>query len=40
VADDGPTVPWLRLSRLWVVVVLGAVGVMQLATTPSAIDLA
>jgi hypothetical protein len=39
-ADDGPTVPWLSLPRLWVVVVLGAIGVMQLATTPSAIDLA
>jgi hypothetical protein len=32
--------PWLSLPRLWVVVVLGAVGVMQLAASPSAIDLA
>jgi hypothetical protein len=39
-ADNGRTVPWLSLPRLWVVVVLGAVGVMQLAATPSAIDLA
>jgi hypothetical protein len=31
---------WLTLPRLWVVVVLGAIGVMQLAATPSAIDLA
>jgi hypothetical protein len=36
--DDGRTVPWLSLPRLWVVVVLGAVAVMQLAATPSAID--
>jgi hypothetical protein len=32
--------PWLSVPRLWVVVVLGAIGVMQLAATPSAIDLA
>jgi len=34
---------WLRLLSLpwlWVVVVLGAIGLMQLAATPSAIDLA
>jgi hypothetical protein len=31
---------WLSLPRLWVVVVLGGIGVMQLAATPSAIDLA
>jgi hypothetical protein len=31
---------WLSLPRLWVVVVLGAIGVMQLAATPNAIDLA
>jgi hypothetical protein len=31
---------WLSLPRLWVVVALGAIGVMQLAATPSAIDLA
>jgi hypothetical protein len=30
----------LTLPRLWVVVALGAIGVMQLAATPSAIDLA
>jgi hypothetical protein len=32
--------PWLTVPRLWLVVVLGAVGVMGLARTPSAIDLA
>jgi hypothetical protein len=26
---------WLTLPRLWVVVVLGAIGVMQLAATPT-----
>jgi hypothetical protein len=31
---------WLTLPRLWIVVVLGAIGVMQLAVTPSATDLA
>ena len=31
---------WLTVPRLWVVVVLGAIGVMQLAATPSAIDVA
>src|SRR5215211_1080455 len=35
--DSGP---WLTVPRLWLVVVLGAVGVMGLARTPSAIDLA
>ena len=30
---------WLSLPRLWVVVALGAIGVMQLAATPSAIGL-
>jgi hypothetical protein len=35
--DDGP---WLTVPRLWLVVVLGAIGVMGLARTPSAIDLA
>ena len=32
--------PWLTLPRLWLVVVLGAVGVMELAQVPSAVDLA
>jgi hypothetical protein len=32
--------PWLTVPRLWMVVVLGAIGVMGLARTPSAIDLA
>jgi hypothetical protein len=32
--------PWLTLPRLWLVVVLGAIGVMELAQVPSAIDLA
>jgi hypothetical protein len=32
--------PWLTVPRLWLVVVLGAIGVMGLARTPSAIDLA
>ena len=31
---------WLTLPRLWVVVVLGAIGVLQLATPTNAIDLA
>jgi hypothetical protein len=31
---------WLTLPRLWLVVVLGAIGVMELAQVPSAIDLA
>jgi len=40
--DAGPArgLGWLTLPRLWVVVVLGAIGVMQLAVTPTAIDLA
>jgi hypothetical protein len=37
---DGRAGRWLSLPRLWVVVVLGAIGVMQLAATPSAVDLA
>ena len=36
-ADPGP---WLSMPRLWIVVVLGAIGVMELAQLPSAIDLA
>jgi hypothetical protein len=32
--------PWLSMPRLWVVVVLGAIGVMELAQLPSAVDLA
>ena len=32
--------PWLTLPRLWLVVVLGAIGIMELAQVPSAVDLA
>jgi hypothetical protein len=32
--------PWLTMPRLWVVVVLGAIGVMELAQLPNAVDLA
>ena len=32
--------PWLTMPRLWLVVVLGAIGVMGLARLPSAVDLA
>jgi hypothetical protein len=32
--------PWLTVPRLWLVVVLGAIGVMGLARVPSAVDLA
>jgi len=32
--------PWLTLPRLWLVVVLGAIGVMELAQVPGAVDLA
>jgi hypothetical protein len=32
--------PWLTMPRLWLIVVLGAIGLMALARTPSAIDLA
>jgi hypothetical protein len=32
--------PWLSMPRLWLVVVLGAIGVMGLARLPNAIDLA
>jgi hypothetical protein len=37
---SGPAARWLTVPRLWVVVALGAIGVMQLAVTPNAIDLA
>jgi hypothetical protein len=32
--------PWLTMPRLWLVVVLGAIGIMELAQVPSAVDLA
>jgi hypothetical protein len=32
--------PWLSMPRLWLVVVLGAIGVMELAQLPGAVDLA
>src|SRR5215216_4875011 len=32
--------PWLTVPRLWLVVVLGAIGIMGLARVPNAIDLA
>jgi hypothetical protein len=32
--------PWLTLPRLWLVVVLGGIAVMELAQVPSAVDLA
>jgi hypothetical protein len=32
--------PWLTMPRLWLVVVLGAIGVMELAQLPGAVDLA
>jgi hypothetical protein len=32
--------PWLTMPRLWLVVVLGAIGVMKLAQLPGAVDLA
>ena len=32
--------PWLTVPRLWLVVVLGAIGVMELAQLPGAVDLA
>jgi hypothetical protein len=40
--DDGRTRPgpWLTMPRLWLIVVLGAIGVMELIQLPSAIDLA
>jgi hypothetical protein len=36
----GGSGPWLSMPRLWLVVVLGAIGVMALARLPSAVDLA
>jgi hypothetical protein len=39
--DARPTAgPWLTMPRLWLVVVLGAIGVMELAQLPGAVDLA
>src|SRR5215216_2174795 len=32
--------PWLTMPRLWLIVALGAIGVMELIQLPSAIDLA
>jgi hypothetical protein len=32
--------PWLTVPRLWLIVVLGTIGVMALGRTPSAVDLA
>src|SRR5918996_227855 len=32
--------PWLTMPRLWLVVVLGGIGAMELAQVPSAVDLA
>jgi len=40
VAEGTGAGPWLTLPRLWLVVVLGAIGVMELAQVPSAVDLA
>jgi hypothetical protein len=41
-SDDGRNNPgpWLSMPRLWLVVVLGGIGVMGLARLPNAIDLA
>src|SRR5918998_1586677 len=39
-AEGAGARPWLTLPRLWLVVVLGAIGVMELAQVPSAVDLA
>jgi hypothetical protein len=36
----GDARPWLSVPRLWLVVVLGAIAVMELAQLPSAVDLA
>jgi hypothetical protein len=32
--------PWLTVPRLWIVVVVGSIGIMELAQLPSAVDLA
>jgi hypothetical protein len=40
VVDGALARPLLTLPRLWLVVVLGAIGVMELAQVPSAVDLA
>jgi hypothetical protein len=39
-AGVGRGLGWLTVPRLWLVVVLGAIGAMQLAIAPNAIDLA
>ena len=40
-AGDGKgSGPWLSMPRLWLIMVLGAIGLMALARVPSAIDLA
>ena len=36
----GRSGPWLTVPRLWLVVVLGAIGVMELAQLPGSVDLA
>ena len=36
----GRGLAWLTVPRLWLVVVLGAIGAMQLAVGPNAVDLA
>src|SRR5215217_2474436 len=38
--DRARSGPWLTMPRLWVVIVLGAIGVMELAQLPGAVDLA
>src|SRR5829696_6681188 len=40
VAEASGAGPWPTLPRLWLVVVLGAIGVMELAQVPNAVDLA
>lgn len=39
-AGPGRWLAWLTVPRLWLVVVLGAIGAMQLAIAPNAVDLA
>jgi hypothetical protein len=39
-AEGAGARPWLTLPRLWLVVVLGAIGALELAQVPSAVDLA
>ena len=38
--DRARSGPWLTMPRLWLIVALGAIGVMELIQLPSAIDLA